>query len=119
MSSLVSRVVTPELIEFDPDTDGLAKEGHMYIQFGARLYELDVKLRMLEPHELAQAQGIRKDYQFTGNTTEQVKQIGNAVPRRLVRAIVAAALTQNPDAPEIVLHWEETRGKETLLAAAA
>jgi hypothetical protein len=43
----------------------------------------------------------------------------SAVPRRLARAIVAAALTQNPDAPEIVVHWEETREKETLLAAAA
>jgi hypothetical protein len=37
-------------------------------------------------------------------------------PRRLARAIVAAALTQNPDAPELVLHWEETREKETLVS---
>ena len=34
--------------------------------------------------------------------TAILRQIGNAVPRRLARAIVAAALTQNPDAPEAI-----------------
>lgn len=43
------------------------------------------------------AQGFRRDYKFTGTKTDQVKQIGNAVPRRLARAIVAAALSQNSD----------------------
>jgi DNA (cytosine-5)-methyltransferase 1 len=60
-------------------------------------YRLDIRFRMLQPHELAAAQGFRRDYVFKGTKTEQVKQIGNAVPRRLARALVAAVLTQNPD----------------------
>jgi DNA (cytosine-5)-methyltransferase 1 len=60
-------------------------------------YLLDIRFRMLQPHELAGAQGFRRDYKFTGTKTDQVKQIGNAVPRRLARAIVAAALSQNSD----------------------
>jgi DNA (cytosine-5)-methyltransferase 1 len=60
-------------------------------------YQIDVRFRMLQPRELAGAQGFLPGYQFTGTKTEQVKQIGNAVPRRLARAIVAASITQNPD----------------------
>lgn len=54
-----------------------------------------VRYRMLQAHELAAAQGFTKDYQFSGTKTEQVKQIGNAVPRRLARALVAAVLAQD------------------------
>jgi DNA (cytosine-5)-methyltransferase 1 len=57
----------------------------------------DVLFRMLRWHELAAAQGFRRDYKFTGTTTEITKQIGNAVPRRLARAIVLAAISQRPD----------------------
>lgn len=53
-----------------------------------------IGFRMLQPHELAAAQGFPRDYQFTGTKTEQVKQIGNAVPCGLARALVTAALTQ-------------------------
>jgi DNA (cytosine-5)-methyltransferase 1 len=60
-------------------------------------YLLDIRFRMLQPHELALAQGFRPDYKFAGNKSEQVKQIGNAVPRRLARAIVTSALTQSSD----------------------
>jgi DNA (cytosine-5)-methyltransferase 1 len=57
----------------------------------------DIGFRMLQPHELAAAQGFRRDYKFTGTKTEQVKQIGNAVPRNLARALVLAALGQRSD----------------------
>jgi len=60
-------------------------------------YRLDIRFRMLQPHELAAAQGFRPDYVFSGTKTDQVKQIGNAVPRRLARALVAATLTQQAD----------------------
>jgi DNA (cytosine-5)-methyltransferase 1 len=53
--------------------------------------------RMLQPHELAGAQGFPPDYQFTGTKTEQVKQIGNAVPCGFARALVLAQLTQQAD----------------------
>jgi DNA (cytosine-5)-methyltransferase 1 len=64
------------------------------VQVNGEKYELDILYRMLQPHELAGAQGFPLDYQFTGTKTEVVKQIGNAVPRRLARALVAAALKQ-------------------------
>jgi DNA (cytosine-5)-methyltransferase 1 len=60
-------------------------------------YLLDIRFRMLQPRELAAAQGFRRDYIFTGNKTEQVRQIGNAVPRNLARALVLAALSQQQD----------------------
>ena len=107
-------LVLPELIEFNPEVEGLPQHGKVYLQIGERFYELDLKLRMLEPHELALAQGFREDYQFHGTKTQIVKQIGNAVPRRLAKAIVAAALTQNADAPEIICRWEEHRKQEAL-----
>jgi DNA (cytosine-5)-methyltransferase 1 len=48
---------------------------------------LDIRLRMLQPHELAAAQSFPLNYQFAGNKGEIVKQIGNAVPRRMARAL--------------------------------
>jgi DNA (cytosine-5)-methyltransferase 1 len=57
-------------------------------------YLLDIRFRMLQPKELAAAQGFPADYHFTGTKTEQVKQIGNAVPTNLARALVRAALSQ-------------------------
>lgn len=60
------------------------------------IFEISFKFRMLAAHELAAAQGFMPDYQFAGNKSEVVKQIGNAVPRRLARAIVRASITQTP-----------------------
>lgn len=57
----------------------------------------DVLFRMLRPHELARAQGFRPDYKFTGTSCEITKQIGNAVPRRLARALALASLGQRSD----------------------
>jgi DNA (cytosine-5)-methyltransferase 1 len=77
------------------------KDRHALVRPTVRIqgenYLLDIRFRMLQPHELAAAQGFRKEYVFTGTKAEQVKQIGNAVPRRLARALVAAAMTQRSD----------------------
>jgi DNA (cytosine-5)-methyltransferase 1 len=67
------------------------------VVLNGKRYLLDIRFRMLQPHELAAAQGFRADYVFAGTKTQMVKQIGNAVPRRLARAIVAAALSQDSD----------------------
>lgn len=67
------------------------------IEIKGERYLLDIRFRMLQPHELSLAQGFPRGYKFTGNKTEQVKQIGNAVPRRLARALVAATVSQNAD----------------------
>jgi DNA (cytosine-5)-methyltransferase 1 len=46
-----------------------------------------IGFRMLKPHELAAAQSFPKDYIFTGNRSEIVKQIGNAVCPRMAEAL--------------------------------
>lgn len=50
-------------------------------------YVLDILFRMLTPHELAAAMGFPKSYFFAGTREEKVKQIGNAVPVNLARAL--------------------------------
>lgn len=55
----------------------------------------DILFRMLEPHELAAAMGFNSDdiaYEFAGNKTEKIKQIGNAVPVGTATALVRAAM---------------------------
>ncbi|OPY04778.1 MAG: C-5 cytosine-specific DNA methylase [Syntrophorhabdus sp. PtaB.Bin184] len=47
----------------------------------------DITLRILQPDELARAMSF-DNYTFTGTGTEQVKQIGNAVPVRVAEALV-------------------------------
>jgi DNA (cytosine-5)-methyltransferase 1 len=53
---------------------------------------LDIRFRMLKNHELKRAQGFPDDYVITGNTTEQTKQIGNAVPVNTAKALAMAAM---------------------------
>jgi len=55
---------------------------------------LDVRYRMLQPRELAGAQGFPEDYQFKGDTKKSVTaQIGNAVPVNLATALCKQLLT--------------------------
>lgn len=56
------------------------------------LYTLDIRYRMLKPHELALGQGFPKDYKFHGNGTEITKQIGNAVPVGTAKALCVTIL---------------------------
>ncbi|MDR2095757.1 MAG: DNA cytosine methyltransferase, partial [Treponema sp.] len=53
---------------------------------------LDIRFRMLKNHELKKAQGFPDDYVITGNTTEQTKQIGNAVPVNTAKALALAVM---------------------------
>lgn len=53
---------------------------------------LDIRFRMLQPKELAGAQGFPKDYRFAGSKTDAIKQIGNAVTVNMAKALVMAAL---------------------------
>ncbi|NQZ57243.1 MAG: DNA cytosine methyltransferase [Lentisphaeraceae bacterium] len=64
-------------------------------RFGiVQAFGVDVHFRMLKPHELSAAMSFPKDYKFTGNQRDQVKQIGNAVPvctaKALASVLVAA-----------------------------
>jgi DNA (cytosine-5)-methyltransferase 1 len=53
---------------------------------------LDIRFRMLQPHELAAAMSFKPDYEFTGNREQKVKQIGNAVPLKTAKALCEALL---------------------------
>lgn len=55
---------------------------------------LDIGFRMLQPSELARATGFPDDYKFTGNKSEVVKQIGNAVPPGFARAMFGKILEE-------------------------
>jgi len=52
----------------------------------------DIGMRMLQPRELATAQGFPASYVLTGTKSEQVARIGNSVCPPVARAIVAAQL---------------------------
>ena len=52
---------------------------------------MDIRFRMLQPAELAAAMGF-ENYRFTGNKTEQTKQIGNAVPVHMAAALCEVIL---------------------------
>jgi DNA (cytosine-5)-methyltransferase 1 len=57
--------------------------------------QYDILFRMLHWKELARAMSFsdaEQEYEFAGTKTEITKQIGNAVPVRTARALVAAAL---------------------------
>lgn len=64
------------------------------VQGGTDRGHLDIRFRMLQPHELAGAQGFPRGYWFAGTKTEQVRQIGNAVPCPVARAIARESLME-------------------------
>lgn len=59
---------------------------------GAPWVLADIGMRMLQPRELARAQGFDDAYILTGTKSEQVARIGNSVCPPLARAIAAANL---------------------------
>jgi DNA (cytosine-5)-methyltransferase 1 len=68
-----------------------AKRGELALVEGVQ--DHDILFRMLQEHELAAGMGFDagdKPYLFTGNKTEQIKQIGNAVSVRKMKACVAS-----------------------------
>jgi DNA (cytosine-5)-methyltransferase 1 len=52
---------------------------------------MDIRFRMLQPHELAAAMGF-DGYEFAGTKTDQVRQIGNAVAVRTAEALCGAMI---------------------------
>lgn len=52
---------------------------------------MDIRFRMLQPHELAAAMGL-EDYKLTGTKRDKTKMIGNAVERNTSRALCRAVL---------------------------
>lgn len=62
------------------------------VEFNGARYVLDIRFRMLQPHELAKGMGFPDDYKFAGKKKDQVKQIGNAVSPNLSEALIYSAL---------------------------
>lgn len=59
---------------------------------------MDVRFRMLQPHELAAAMGFPAGYQFAGTKTDIVRQIGNAWACRTATALCRVILAQHAPA---------------------
>lgn len=57
----------------------------------------DIGMRMLEPRELARAQGFADSFQLVGTKTDQTARIGNSVPPPLARAVVSALFPEATD----------------------
>jgi DNA (cytosine-5)-methyltransferase 1 len=95
-------LVEPHIIEFygngqarsvdDPLPTVTTKDRFGLVTIDGTQYKLDIRFRMLQPHELAAAMGFPKDYMFAGNREAVVKQIGNAVPGHLSEALTASLL---------------------------
>ncbi|HEX8287857.1 MAG TPA: DNA cytosine methyltransferase [Pyrinomonadaceae bacterium] len=94
-------LVEPYLVRFKNNQDGQSIDdplktittkdsyGLCIPQLGAIL---DIRFRMLQPHELAAAMSFPKTYYFAGNREQKVKQIGNAVPVKTAEALCRAVL---------------------------
>ncbi len=55
---------------------------------------LDIRIRMIQPHELSAGMGFPRSYEFVGNRGEVVKQIGNAVEVNIARALCSSLLSE-------------------------
>jgi DNA (cytosine-5)-methyltransferase 1 len=55
-------------------------------------YVLDIRFRMLQPHELSAAMSFPKHYSFAGNKGDAIRQIGNAVDCSVAEALCGAIL---------------------------
>lgn len=69
------------------------RHGLAMVQLIQTMHELgivDIGFRMLEPHELAAAQGFPAGYEIYGSKAEQVKQIGNSVHTLVAKALCTA-----------------------------
>lgn len=55
-------------------------------------YKMEILYRMLTPRELASAMSFPKEYQFVGNRTQVVRQIGNAVAVGVAKSLVLSML---------------------------
>jgi DNA (cytosine-5)-methyltransferase 1 len=75
------------------DRVGLVQPVRMLVVNGMAL---DLRFRMLQPHELAGAMGFPAGYKFQGTRRDVVRQIGNAVEVNMARALCTSLLTDRP-----------------------
>ena len=88
----------PRVHDVEAPAPTIAASGHIDLVepvIGPDGVTYDIRFRMLEPHELAAAMGFDGDgatYEFAGTKTDQIKQIGNAVSVRKMKACVGALM---------------------------
>jgi len=70
---------------------------------GERWVITDIRMRMLQPRELARCQGFPDSYVLTGNKREQVARIGNSVCPQAAEAVVRAQFPGLPTVGQIEL----------------
>ena len=76
-----------------------ARMGLVTVDIAGEEYVLvDIGMRMLQPRELARAQGFDDAYHLIGTKSEQVARLGNSVCPPVARAIVAANLNTQAEA---------------------
>lgn len=91
-----SAIVTP-IIESATQND---IDPRRLVLINGEPYVLDLRFRMLNNLELARAMGFtdsESTYEFTGNSSQITKQIGNAVPVNMAKALVKAILGNNKE----------------------
>jgi len=89
----------PRVHGLDDPAPAICATGHVNL-IEADLARFDVLFRMLIETELAAAMGM-EHYKFSGTKTEIVKQIGNAVSRRLAQAHVKSLCADAAPEPEM------------------
>lgn len=62
------------------------------IKLNENTYRMDIRYRMLQPHELAAAMGFPQGYRFSGTKTDSVRMIGNAVAVHMAKSLVSSIL---------------------------
>jgi DNA (cytosine-5)-methyltransferase 1 len=100
--SLGDALVQPFLIEYygtlnmssvdSPVPTATTKERFGLVEASVTRFRLDIRFRMLQPRELARAQGFPDTYKFSGSKKDVVKSIGNAVPPGTAKALVLELL---------------------------
>lgn len=80
----------PRVRSIDDPVDTICAQGYVpLIDAGD---DDDLLYRMLQPPELARATSFPDDYDFAGNKTDVTRQIGNAMPIKGTRAVIASML---------------------------
>lgn len=85
-------IIEPRLVQITPETQGVLPVIFWWDGEAWQARAFDILFRMVEPEELARAMGFDETYQWSGNKTEVVKQIGNAVAVHMAKALCLAAL---------------------------
>jgi DNA (cytosine-5)-methyltransferase 1 len=100
--SLGDALIQPFLIEYygtlnmssvdSPVPTATTKERFGLVEASVTRFRLDIRFRMLQPIELARAQGFPDTYRFSGRKKDVVKSIGNAVPPGTAKALIVELL---------------------------